>query len=111
MLNHSAEPTCFWKVTGDLAAGTADVQLRCTRRVKPREELTICYGEEGNEALLFRYGFVHENNKHDSVMLRCPLGPPGEWDERMQSKVKLLRVCRQSYVLHVRAGGWITDST
>ena len=92
MMNHSAEPNCFWKVSGDLAAGSASVQLRNTRRAKPREELTICYGEEGNEALLFRYGFVQDNNKHDSVMLRCPLGPPDEWDDRMRSKIELLRV-------------------
>lgn len=92
MLNHSANNNCSWAVKGDLRQGDAVVELRAQRRLVPGTELSIRYAEEGNEAMLFRYGFVAENNPADAVMLRCPLGPRSEWDETMQGKVKMLRV-------------------
>jgi hypothetical protein len=93
MLNHSARPSAFWKVHGNLMEGTGKVRLQCNQQVAPGTELCLAYGHEGNEALLFRYGFVQENNEHDSVMLNCPMGPKHEWDESMRTKFKLLQAC------------------
>lgn len=92
MLNHGKGKNCFWTICGDLRGADAVIEVKSTRRLSPGSELCIQYSDEGNEALLFRYGFVEENNMGDLVMLRCPLGPHSEWDEAMSAKVKLMTV-------------------
>jgi hypothetical protein len=92
MLNHSAKPTASWKVKGNLMDGSGSVLLQCNQRVRPGTELCLNYGFDSNESLLFRYGFVQENNEFDKVSLLCPLGPKHEWDSSMHTKFKLLQV-------------------
>lgn len=72
--------------------GSGRVLLQCNQQVPPGTELCLNYGLDSNEALLFRYGFVQENNEHDKATLLCPLGPKHEWDTSMHTKIKLLRV-------------------
>lgn len=92
MLNHSRDRNCYWQVKGSLIDGSASIELKALRRLKPGTEATIAYENESNEAMLFRYGFVDLNNERDMVMIRCPLGPQEEWDDVMRTKVALLRV-------------------
>jgi hypothetical protein len=56
------------------------------------EELTISYGDKGNEELLLLYGFAQRHNPHESLMLLCPLPPPEEWDEVFGARMQLLQV-------------------
>jgi hypothetical protein len=93
MLNHREVENCTWTIRGDLRRDNAAVLVKAKRRLSPGTEVCIQYSNEGNEALLFCYGFVVENNMSDVVMLRCPLGPRSEWDEVMAEKVKLMTVC------------------
>ena len=38
-----------------------------------------------------RSGFVLEDNASDLLMVRCPLPPPGDWDETLTGRALLLR--------------------
>ncbi|WP_407743210.1 SET domain-containing histone-lysine N-methyltransferase [Hyalangium sp.] len=44
-------------------------QVKCVSRVPQGQELHTTYGNRGNLSLLLQYGFVHENNAHDEVLL------------------------------------------
>ncbi|KAF6263984.1 hypothetical protein COO60DRAFT_266676 [Scenedesmus sp. NREL 46B-D3] len=69
------------------------VQLVTNRACCPKvgEELTISYGDKGNEELLLLYGFALPANPHESLMLLCPLPPVDDWDEAFTARVQLLQ--------------------
>ena len=73
MANHSPARNCFWQVTGSLLDGSASIELKALRRLQAGEELCLTYGRDGNDALLFKYGFVDDNNPNDVCTLPCPL--------------------------------------
>jgi hypothetical protein len=103
MLNHAAAPMCEWRALPSAASpeATPSLELRASRRRWPRrgEELTIRYAHEGNSGLLFKYGFVDDDNPADHVVLACPgFGPPGEWDSTTRVKSLLLKV-RAAWIL------------
>ena len=56
------------------------------------EELTISYGDKGNEELLLLYGFAQPSNSHETLMLLCPLPSPEDWDEVFTARMELLQV-------------------
>lgn len=44
-------------------------QMKCVSRVPQGQELRTTYGNRCNLSLLVQYGFVHEDNAHDEVLL------------------------------------------
>jgi len=65
------------------------VQVCCP---KAGEELTISYGEKGNEELLLLYGFALPQNPAETLMLLCPMPPPGDWDDLFAARMQLMQV-------------------
>lgn len=59
---------------------------------KAGEELTISYGDKGNEELLLLYGFTQQQNPNETLMLLCPLPPPDDWDDVFTARMQLLQV-------------------
>jgi SET domain len=92
MANHSEARNCFWQVKGSLQDGSAVIELKAMQRLQPGTEATIAYSQEGNEALLFRYGVLELDNENDAVMLRYPLGQHDWDDEEMQTRAQMLQV-------------------
>jgi hypothetical protein len=74
---------------GPCAPAAAALQVCCP---KAGDELTISYGEKGNEELLLLYGFAQPQNPHETLMLLCPLPDPGDWDEAFTARMQLLQV-------------------
>jgi hypothetical protein len=68
---------------------------------KAGEELTISYGDKGNEELLLLYGFAQPQNPHETLMVLCPLPNPDEWDDVFAARMELLQVCVCLAVLFV----------
>lgn len=58
------------------------------------EELTISYGDKGNEELLLLYGFAVPQNPHETLMVLCPLPNADDWDETFTARMQLLQVGR-----------------
>jgi len=56
------------------------------------DELTISYGDKGNEELLLLYGFAQPQNPHETLMVLCPLPDPDDWDETFTARMHLLQV-------------------
>ncbi|XP_024018961.1 uncharacterized protein LOC21407386 isoform X2 [Morus notabilis] len=75
--NHDLKATATWEVDGTgsitklpssmylLSAGQSPFQMD--------KEITISYGNKGNEELLYLYGFVLENNPDDYLMVHYPV--------------------------------------
>ncbi|GAB4816950.1 hypothetical protein N2152v2_003996 [Parachlorella kessleri] len=94
--NHAEGSPARWTVFGAAdrpsKATPTCVTLVCPRKQLPKqgEEITINYGNKGNEELLFLYGFAEQDNPNDVLMVRCPISPPDEWDAKMQARMRLL---------------------
>jgi len=106
--NHSDTSPCIWTMsrfsadggrggrgsstTKSSSAAPPFIQLVCPRgsKMTPGSEITINYGNKSNEELLYLYGFAQEDNKHDMLMVACPLPPPSDWDETLHARVQLL---------------------
>lgn len=106
--NHSDTSKCRWTMSqfsadggrggrganmNNASASPPFIQLVCPRgsTMPPGKEITINYGNKSNEELLYLYGFAQEENKHDVLMVACPLPPPSDWDETLHARVQLLR--------------------
>ncbi|KAI8021458.1 hypothetical protein LOK49_LG03G02386 [Camellia lanceoleosa] len=75
--NHDLKAAATWEVDGTglttgvpcsmylLSAGQSHLQIE--------KEISISYGNKGNEELLYLYGFVIDNNPDDYVMVHYPL--------------------------------------
>ncbi|KAL7238763.1 hypothetical protein ACSBR2_004794 [Camellia fascicularis] len=75
--NHVLKAAATWEVDGTglttgvpcsmylLSAGQSHLQIE--------KEISISYGNKGNEELLYLYGFVIDNNPDDYVMVHYPL--------------------------------------
>jgi hypothetical protein len=106
--NHSENSKCRWTMSKFNISGASGgggnisnisttsnspfIQLVCPRgsKIPPGNEITINYGNKSNEELLYLYGFAQEENKHDVLMVACPLPPPSDWDETLHARVQLL---------------------
>ena len=100
--NHAVDSPCKWRMLGAAQApaiqtcGEAQgaISLVCPRRGAPAPgaELTIDYGNKGNEELLFLYGFaLPGNNESEVLTLMLPLPPAREWDEQLLARIALLQ--------------------
>ncbi|KGN48317.1 uncharacterized protein LOC101219815 isoform X2 [Cucumis sativus] len=74
--NHDLKATATWEVDG--TGSTTGVPfsmylLSAISRSSGLEEVSISYGNKGNEELLYLYGFVMENNPDDYLMVHYPL--------------------------------------
>lgn len=56
-----------------LTAFILDISGKANSRSSGMEEVSISYGNKGNEELLYLYGFVVENNPDDYLMVHYPL--------------------------------------
>ncbi|XAR63124.1 [Fructose-bisphosphate aldolase]-lysine N-methyltransferase [Bertholletia excelsa] len=95
--NHGLKPVATWEVDGTgsetgvpfsmflLSAGQSHLQIG--------KEISISYGDKGNEELLYLYGFVIDNNPDDYLMVHYPAeaiqGVPF-----FESKIQLLEAQR-----------------
>ncbi|KAG7034462.1 Ribulose-1,5 bisphosphate carboxylase/oxygenase large subunit N-methyltransferase, chloroplastic [Cucurbita argyrosperma subsp. argyrosperma] len=85
--NHDLKATATWEVDGPgsitgvpfsmyLLSGIffiLDISGKAGARSSGIEEVSISYGNKGNEELLYLYGFVIENNPDDYLMVHYPL--------------------------------------
>lgn len=58
-----------WNVHWDMTEGGTHFQLKSKGVLARGQELRISYGDKSNLQLLLQYGFVHEENPYDEVML------------------------------------------
>ncbi|KAL9997935.1 putative methyltransferase transcription regulator SET family [Helianthus debilis subsp. tardiflorus] len=74
--NHDLKAAATWEVDGTgsatgvpLSMYLLSVEEAC---LKIGEEISISYGNKGNEELLYLYGFVTDNNPNDYIMVHYP---------------------------------------
>eukprot|EP00747_Dinoflagellata_sp_TGD_P031174 gnl/TRDRNA2_/TRDRNA2_135104_c0_seq2.p1 gnl/TRDRNA2_/TRDRNA2_135104_c0~~gnl/TRDRNA2_/TRDRNA2_135104_c0_seq2.p1 ORF type:complete len:567 (+),score=93.55 gnl/TRDRNA2_/TRDRNA2_135104_c0_seq2:54-1754(+) len=67
-----AEASAEFRIASD---GSGDVVLAAKREVRPGEEIRICYGQLGNDQLLFAFGFCIKGNPIGGGP-PCPVTPP-----------------------------------
>lgn len=91
MLTHTALYDRSYHAFLTAAAASACKSQACCPRAG--EELTISYGDKGNEELLLLYGFAQPQNPHETLMVLCPLPSLDEWDEVFAARMELLQVC------------------
>lgn len=75
------------------------------------EELTISYGDKGNEELLLLYGFAQPANPHETLMLLCPLPSPEDWDEVFTARMELLQVIAGVFYVDVETASKIVAAS
>ena len=81
--------------------------LQAPRRGK---ELTISYGDKGNEELLLLHGFAVADNPHDTLMVPCPLPSSDQWGGDTTARVQLLQVAFEWKVLKASATAFTCPS-
>ena len=65
--NHSFQPSA------EVSGTEGGVELVTTRDLRPGEPIELSYGNLSNDDLLLDYGFIVEDNPHDTVKLRWDL--------------------------------------
>ncbi|KAH0866652.1 hypothetical protein HID58_083863 [Brassica napus] len=74
--NHDLKPVATWEVDGTGSVSKVPFSmylLSVAQNPIPNKEITISYGDKGNEELLYLYGFVIENNPDDYLMVHYPV--------------------------------------
>ncbi|KAL7121228.1 hypothetical protein ACP275_02G170100 [Erythranthe tilingii] len=74
--NHGLNPAATWEVdeTGSLSGTPFSMYLSSAGNILQGEkDISISYGDKGNEELLYLYGFVMEENPHDYLMVHYPM--------------------------------------
>ncbi|CAA7026121.1 unnamed protein product [Microthlaspi erraticum] len=74
--NHDLKPVATWEVdgTGSVSRVPFSMYLLSVAQNRiPNKEISISYGNKGNEELLYLYGFVIENNPDDYLMVHYPV--------------------------------------
>ncbi|KAL0732240.1 hypothetical protein Bca4012_008449 [Brassica carinata] len=74
--NHDLKPVATWEVDGTGSVSKVPFSmylLSVAQNPIPNKEITISYGNKGNEELLYLYGFVIENNPDDYLMVHYPV--------------------------------------
>ena len=64
MANHSFAPSAH------LSSDEFTLTLTATRALEAGEELTLNYGARSNDDFLINFGFVHDDNPHDDILLK-----------------------------------------
>jgi hypothetical protein len=70
--NHDLKPVATWEVDGIGSVSRVPFSmylLSVAQRPIPKKEISISYGNKGNEELLYLYGFVIDNNPDDYLMV------------------------------------------
>ncbi|KAF1898157.1 hypothetical protein Lal_00032922 [Lupinus albus] len=74
--NHDLKPIATWEVDGTgLTTGVPSSMYLVSAAQSPLQidrEITISYGNKGNEELLYLYGFVVDDNTDDYLMVHYP---------------------------------------
>ncbi|AEE27354.1 putative histone-lysine N-methyltransferase chromatin remodeling SET family [Arabidopsis thaliana] len=74
--NHDLKPVATWEVDGIGSVSRVPFSmylLSVAQRPIPKKEISISYGNKGNEELLYLYGFVIDNNPDDYLMVHYPV--------------------------------------
>ncbi|XP_068634491.1 uncharacterized protein [Aristolochia californica] len=75
--NHAVRAAATWEVdgTGSTTGFPCSMYLLSAEQsvFQEENEITISYGNKGNEELLYLYGFVLENNPDDYLMVHYPI--------------------------------------
>ncbi|KAF7815185.1 ribulose-1,5 bisphosphate carboxylase/oxygenase large subunit N-methyltransferase, chloroplastic isoform X4 [Senna tora] len=75
--NHDLKPIATWEVDGDgSVTGVSSSMYLFSAAQSPLEihqEISISYGNKGNEELLYLYGFVIDGNPDDYLMVHYPV--------------------------------------
>ncbi|XP_020867968.1 uncharacterized protein LOC9325411 isoform X3 [Arabidopsis lyrata subsp. lyrata] len=74
--NHDLKPMATWEVDGTGSVSRVPFSmylLSVAQRLIPNKEISISYGNKGNEELLYLYGFVIDNNPDDYLMVHYPV--------------------------------------
>ncbi|KAK9056215.1 hypothetical protein SSX86_027305 [Deinandra increscens subsp. villosa] len=76
--NHDLKAAATWEVDGTGSATSVPLSMYLLSveeaGLQTGEEISISYGNKGNEELLYLYGFVTDNNPNDYIMLHYPAG-------------------------------------
>ncbi|KAF5811680.1 putative methyltransferase transcription regulator SET family [Helianthus annuus] len=74
--NHDLKAAATWEVDGTGSATGVPLSMYLLSveeaRLKIGEEISISYGNKGNEELLYLYGFVTDSNPNDYIMVHYP---------------------------------------
>ncbi|KAG9453043.1 hypothetical protein H6P81_005947 [Aristolochia fimbriata] len=77
LCNHAVRAAATWEVdgTGSTTCVPCSMYLLSAEQgtFQGENEITISYGDKGNEELLYLYGFVLENNPDDYLMVHYPI--------------------------------------
>ncbi|CAM8899606.1 unnamed protein product [Rhodiola kirilowii] len=75
--NHSLRPGATWEVDrkGSITGIPVAMYVLSAEQnpIQIEKEITISYGDKGNEELLYLYGFVIDNNPADYLMIHYPV--------------------------------------
>ncbi|KFK42558.1 hypothetical protein AALP_AA1G010900 [Arabis alpina] len=74
--NHDLKPVATWEVDGTGSISRVPFSmylLSVAQNPISKKEISISYGNKGNEELLYLYGFVIENNPDDYLMVHYPV--------------------------------------
>ncbi|KAG8391742.1 hypothetical protein BUALT_Bualt01G0218700 [Buddleja alternifolia] len=73
--NHDLKPATTWEVdgTGSTTGIPFSMYLLSSGTVQNEKEISISYGNKGNEELLYLYGFVIKDNPDDYLMVHYPV--------------------------------------
>ncbi|KAJ9539524.1 hypothetical protein OSB04_032257 [Centaurea solstitialis] len=100
--NHDLKAAATWEVdgTGSATGVPLTVYLRSVEEAHHQigEEISISYGDKGNEELLFLYGFVTDNNPNDYIMVHYPAEaiknvPFSETKQQLLEEQKAEKMC------------------
>ncbi|KAI3800493.1 hypothetical protein L1987_28584 [Smallanthus sonchifolius] len=74
--NHDLKAAATWEVDGTGSATGVPLSMYLLSveeaRLQIGEEISISYGNKGNEELLYLYGFVTDDNPNDYIMVHYP---------------------------------------
>ncbi|XP_058008337.1 uncharacterized protein LOC110637071 isoform X2 [Hevea brasiliensis] len=91
--NHDTKAAATWEVDGTgLVTGVSFTMYLLSAEQTPlqsEKEISISYGNKGNEELLYLYGFVIDNNPDDYLMVHYPVEAIQN-DPFLDSKMQLL---------------------
>ncbi|KAL3649514.1 hypothetical protein CASFOL_005917 [Castilleja foliolosa] len=73
--NHDLKAAATWEVdeTGSKTGSPFSMYLLSAGNLQDEKEISISYGNKGNEELLYLYGFVIKDNPDDYLMIHYPM--------------------------------------
>ncbi|XP_051146899.1 uncharacterized protein LOC127262308 [Andrographis paniculata] len=91
--NHAWKAAATWEIdeSGSITGIPYSMYLLSAGSIPSGEEISISYGDKGNEELLYLYGFVVKDNPDDYLMIHYPLEALSDMPFS-ESKMQLLEV-------------------